>query len=92
MSSKSFRFLKAKIKKGTLPEDEVSLSPAQLNEAEKYWIKRAQRSLLPKLEKGEFKVLTPFVDSEGVIRVGGRVKNLVTSYESKTSSSPTSQP
>ena len=80
---KIIQILKAKIKKGTLPEDEVSLSPAQLNEAEKYWIKRAQRSLLPKLEKGEFKVLTPFVDSEGVIRVGGRVKNLVTSYESK---------
>ena len=52
---KIIQILKAKIKKGTLPEDEVSLSPAQLNEAEKYWIKRAQRSLLPKLKRENLK-------------------------------------
>eukprot|EP00057_Strongylocentrotus_purpuratus_P008606 XP_011663080.1 PREDICTED: uncharacterized protein LOC100889075 [Strongylocentrotus purpuratus] len=81
-----FRFiqiLKAKIQKGPKPDDKVTLSPTELDSAEKYWVKRAQISLLPRLEKGEFKVLTPFVDDDGVIRVGGRVENLVTSYESK---------
>ncbi|XP_030843375.1 uncharacterized protein LOC580152 [Strongylocentrotus purpuratus] len=74
---------KAKIQKGPKPDDKVTLSPTELDSAEKYWVKRAQISLLPRLEKGEFKVLTPFVDDDGVIRVGGRVENLVTSYESK---------
>ena len=81
-----FRFiqiLKAKLQKGPQPDDKVTLSPSELDSAEKYWVKRAQISLLPRLEKGEFKVLTPFVDNDGVIRVGGRVENLVTSYESK---------
>ena len=81
-----FRFihiLKAKIQKGPTPEDKSSLSPADLKEAEMYWIKKAQTGLISRYEKGEFKVLSPFLDDEGVIRVGGRMQNQQTSYESK---------
>ena len=82
----TFRFiqiLKSRIQKGPPPDDEETLSLADLERAEKYWTDSAQKSLLPRCEKGDFKVLTPFLDKEGVIRVGGRVENMDTSDESK---------
>ena len=69
------QIMKSKIQKGSPPDDEMSLSPADLERAEKYWILAAQKSLIPRFEKGEFKVLSPFLDNEGVIRVGGRLEN-----------------
>lgn len=81
-----FRFvqiLKSKLMKVSIPEDDVTLTPAELEKAEHYWTKEAQKGLKSRFEKGEFKTLTPFLDNKGIIRVGGRVENLVTSYESK---------
>ena len=80
---RAIQIMKSKIQKGSPPDDEMSLSPTDLERAEKYWILTAQKSLIPRFEKGEFKVLSPFLDNEGVIRVGGRLENLVSSYDSK---------
>ena len=77
------QIMKSRIKKGSPPDDDKTLSPADLEKAERYWILTAQKGLITKYEKGEYKMLTPFLDSDGVIRVGGRVENLVTSYDSK---------
>ena len=80
-----FRFvqiLKSKLKKAAKPDD-VTLTPTELEDAEEYWTKEAQKGLQSRVEKGEFKVLTPFIDRRGVIRVGGRVENLVTSYDNR---------
>ena len=41
---------------------------------EEFWIRRAQENLNPRIKKGDFKALSPFLDETGVIRVGGRVK------------------
>ncbi|XP_030849642.1 uncharacterized protein LOC115927653 [Strongylocentrotus purpuratus] len=77
------QILKSKLMKASIPEDDVTLTPAELEKAEHYWTKEAQKGLKSRFEKGEFKTLTPFLDNKGIIRVGGRVENLVTSYESK---------
>ncbi|XP_063960193.1 uncharacterized protein LOC135155221 [Lytechinus pictus] len=77
------RILKSKIQKNAVPDVEFTLTPSELSEAEKYWVIKAQQSLKPIYEKGEFKALTSFLDDEGVLRVGGRAENLRTSYESK---------
>ncbi|XP_041453627.1 uncharacterized protein LOC121406824 [Lytechinus variegatus] len=77
------RILKSKLKKESMPEADVTLAPAELEKAELYWTKEAQKGLKSRFERGEFRTLTPFIDNEGVIRVGGRVENLVTSYESR---------
>ena len=61
------------------------LSPQELEDAELYWIKESQRSLHDRLKRGDLKGLTPFVDKSGVIRVGGRVKDAVVSYDVKHS-------
>ena len=39
--------------------------------------------LKERVKKNDFKMLTPFVDADGIIRVGGRVDNAVVSYETK---------
>ena len=68
---KSIQILKAKTQRGPPPDDAGTLSPAELNEAEKYWIKKAQKRLLPRFQKVVFKSLSPFMDKEGMVRVGG---------------------
>lgn len=50
---------------------------------EEFWIRRAQENLNPRIKKGDFKALSPFLDEKGVIRVGGRVKEAIVSYETK---------
>ena len=50
--------------------DPKYLSAQQLNEAETYLIKDAQKDLHNRIKKGELTTLSPFTDSEGVIRVG----------------------
>ena len=46
-------------------------------------MKDAQRELTKRLQKGEFQSLSPFVDDQGTIRVGGRVDTALVSYDAK---------
>lgn len=55
----------------------------QLQDAECYWIRDAQKALHERLERGDYKALSPFVDKEGSIRVGGRLDKSLASYEWK---------
>nr|XP_054750185.1 uncharacterized protein LOC129255890 [Lytechinus pictus] len=55
------------------PSDSKQISPSELENAETLWIKRAQRELHDRYKKGEFKTLSPYI-KEGIIRVGGRVR------------------
>ena len=59
------------------------LTPAEIESAEEYWLKEAQSSLSQRMEKGDFKSLTPFFDEKGIIRVGGRVDPSLLSYDNK---------
>ena len=59
------------------------LTPEELEKAETFWIKMAQRDLHRRKEKGEFKSLSLFQDYKGVIRVGGRVDEAIVSYDTK---------
>ncbi|XP_068684466.1 uncharacterized protein [Montipora foliosa] len=59
------------------------LSAQELEEGRKHVIIHAQRSLQNRLVNNEFKMLSPFVDDEGIIRVGGRVDKAIVSYEIK---------
>ena len=60
---------------------ERPLTPEEFQQAELYLIKQAQTTLHSRLQKEEFKSLSPFEDKDGVIRVGGRVDETVVSYE-----------
>ena len=62
---------------------EESLTPNELEENQKVWIKEAQKSLKDRLKRNEFRTLSPLEDEEGIIRVGGRVENALVSYETK---------
>ena len=59
------------------------LTPEELERAEIFWIKEAQRNLHRRKEKGEFKSLSPFLDFKGVIRVGGRLDEAIVSYDTR---------
>nr|XP_054775091.1 uncharacterized protein LOC129283281 [Lytechinus pictus] len=60
-----------------------NLSTTQLQKAEHFLIKEAQSSLYQRVQNGEFKTLSPFIDNEGIIRVGGRLDKALISYEHK---------
>jgi hypothetical protein len=60
-----------------------SITPQALHEAETLWILEAQQELHIKYKKGEYSKLTPFVDTDSVIRVGGRIDANIVSYEMK---------
>lgn len=62
---------------------EASLSITELQRAELYLVKEAQIPLHKRLQQGDFKTLSPFIDSEGIIRVGGRLGKSKISYEQK---------
>ena len=62
---------------------EAPLTPEELAKAEMLWIRSPQRSPQRRLENGEFKALSPFVDGKGIIRVGGRIDKVIVSYEKK---------
>ena len=62
---------------------EGPLDTEELQKAETFWIKNAQEDLKHRLNKGEFKTLSPFVDNGGIIRVGGRIDEAIVSYETK---------
>ena len=59
------------------------LIPDELREAEMFWVKEAQKALKGRMEKGDFQSLSPFIDDQGVIRVGGRLDTSVASCESR---------
>lgn len=59
------------------------LSTEEIQDAEEYWTKKAQTGLAVKLEKGDFKTLSPFLDDKGIIRVGGRVDPNLLSHDGK---------
>ena len=83
--------LLAKVKKSAKPENpeyetcgEVILTPAELDKAEKLWVKQAQMESFAKeikelkgggevSKQSHLKPLTPIVDELGVLRVGGRL-------------------
>ena len=62
---------------------EGPLSPEELESAENHWIKESQKSLKDRLMKGKLKNLSPYTDSDGIVRVGGRADNALVSYETK---------
>ena len=59
------------------------LSVQELDEAEIYWIKRAQNDLKNELVKRRYHKLSLFTDEFGIIRVGGRIDKALTSYDSR---------
>ena len=85
-----FRFIKklrSKIRntdEGRQGADNIeSLTPQELELAERHWLIDAQKGLRKRIAKGELTALSPFTDPEEVIRVGGRADRATVSYESK---------
>ncbi|GFW06542.1 integrase catalytic domain-containing protein [Trichonephila clavipes] len=56
------------------------LTVAEFKESEIKLIKHAQRSLFDKKETSSISNLFPFVDGEGIVRVGGRLENASVPY------------
>lgn len=81
--------LRALGRKGSTEEEEAlkredgPLSPEELKDAETHWLKESQKTLKDHLNKGEFRNLSPYVDQEGVLRVGGRTDKALVSYETR---------
>ena len=76
--------LKAKFTVGNGQENcdetnECLITPQALDESEILWIHEAQRELHVKYTKGEYSNLSPFTDTDGVIRVGGRIDTNIVS-------------
>ena len=57
------------------------LNASNVEDAEEYWLKFAQSGLSQKMQRGDFKTLTPYADENGIIRVGGRVDPCLLSYD-----------
>lgn len=66
-----------------LKSEDGPLSPEELKDAETFWLKESQKTLRDRLSKGEFRNLSPYVDQEGVWRVGGRADKALVSYETR---------
>ena len=64
-------------------ETSEGLTPADVEEGEMYVIRNAQKTLKSRIEKGELKFLSPFVDDCGIMRVGGRIDRAIASFEQK---------
>ena len=60
-----------------------SLSVEELNQSETYWVKRNQKNLKSSLESGQLGKLDPLTDSEGNLRVGGRVDKTIATYDTR---------
>lgn len=73
--------LRSKSKK--LPINTEPLSLDELRAAEKKQLIHAQSTLHPMLGKPELASLSPFVDEDGIIRVGGRVGKALVSYNTQ---------
>ena len=59
------------------------LAANEIQDAEEYWTRQAQNNLLERMDKGDFKTLSPFIDEKAIIRVGGCVDPNLWSYEGK---------
>ncbi|PFX25190.1 Retrovirus-related Pol polyprotein from transposon 17.6 [Stylophora pistillata] len=59
-------------------------STEEIQDAKEYWAKKAQTGLSGRMEKGDFKTLSPFTDEKGIIRVGGRLDLNLLSYDGKS--------
>jgi len=70
------------VRKASNPEN-GPLSPQELKDAETHWLKESQKTLKDRLSKGEFRNLSPYVDHEGVVRVGGRGDKALVWYETR---------
>ena len=57
------------------------LNALDIEDAEEDWLKFARSGLPQKMQRGDFKTLTPYVDENGIIRVGGRVAPSLLSYD-----------
>ena len=57
------------------------LNALEIEDAEEYWLKFAQYGLPQKMQRGDFKTLTPYADENGIIRVVGRVDPSLLSYD-----------
>lgn len=79
------RFIK-RLKKSTTSSVSSAITPCELMEAKKYWIRTTQRQQfsheITTIEQGKNLTntstlirLTPFIDEEGLLRVGGRLNN-----------------
>ena len=80
------RLKKRLLAKRKQEEFEVSqglLTFQELEESRKYLVKDAQKSMHSRLKKDNFQMLSPFIDDEGIIRVGGRMHKAIMSYETK---------
>ena len=55
----------------TLSTYEGTLKSTEIQSAENYWLKIAQTDLAKRMKKGDLKTLSPFLDTQGIIRVGG---------------------
>lgn len=66
-----------------MKSDDGPLSPAELQNNEKHWIQECQTDLKDRLNKGDFSKLSPYTDTEGIYRVGGRVDRALFSYETR---------
>ena len=75
--------VKIRLRKYDQHGKEGSLTPEELQQAELYWINQAQTTLYSRLNRGEFKSLSPFKDENRIIRVGGRVDEAIVSYETR---------
>ena len=85
-----FRFVrnvKARVKKSNTGSAEIprsnSLSVEELNQLETYWVKLNQKNLKSSLESGQLGKLDPLTDSEGILRVGGRVDKTIATYDTR---------
>ena len=58
-----------------------ALNALDIDDAEEYWLKFAQSGLPQKMQRGNFKTLTPYADENGIIRVGSRVDPSLLSYD-----------
>ena len=74
---------KIRLRKFGQHQREGPLTPEELAEAERFWIKEAQKPLHSRMKKREFKNLSPFTDEQGVARVGGQVDKAIMSYDTR---------
>ena len=74
---------KIRLRKYNQHGKEGPLTPEELQQPEIYWTNQAQATLHSRLDRGEFKSLSPFRDQNRIIRVGGRVDEAVVSYETR---------
>ena len=75
-----------KVKSGKLSKDLLTdevLSPSELESAEHFLLLQEQDTLHERFRKGHFSSLSPFIDSEGLLRVGGRLDKSIMSYHYK---------